>query len=129
MCSPRFKAMTDQIMASHRKRMEASSSDQTSGEFKTYLPTTPENSIPIQAKTKHAATHSTTVATIVSSHEAYLPKGPLKGVSFMKAGELTLTCPYISQVRTKPHHQTWLSSQSRSQLVLISHGKDLDWCH
>ena len=35
MCSPRRSAMTAPSMASHRNRMEASSSDQVSGELKT----------------------------------------------------------------------------------------------
>ena len=42
-------------MASHRKRMPASSSDHTSGEWNTYRPTMPAKSTAISANTRSAA--------------------------------------------------------------------------
>jgi len=60
--------MTEPIIASHKNNMEASSSDQTSGESKKYLPTTPENNIVTQARTSRAATPSTIEKTTDSNH-------------------------------------------------------------
>ena len=67
-CSPRFRAITDPIIASHKNKIEASSSDQTSGESKKYRPTTPENNIAIHAKTRRAATPSTILKMTDSEH-------------------------------------------------------------
>ena len=108
-CSPRFKAMTEPIIASHKNKMEANSSDQTNGAFSKYRPTTPENKIPIQASTREAASHSTTLATTASTPEITPTK-------------LTQACPCISQAKTMLRPRISLSIPNKNQPVLIFHG-------
>ncbi len=59
MCCPRCSAITEPSIASHRNRMEASSSDQTSGACSTKRATTPANRITISASTIAAASPAT----------------------------------------------------------------------
>ncbi len=59
MCSPRRSATTEPNMASHRNRMDASSSDQTSGLCSTKRATTPASSTTMSATTSTAAGTST----------------------------------------------------------------------
>lgn len=60
-------------MASHRKRMPASSSDHMSGEWKTYRPIIPARSTPISANTRSAAGIAVRVKSAVfvrATHDA-----------------------------------------------------------
>ncbi|MEY9398894.1 hypothetical protein ABIF79_005269 [Bradyrhizobium japonicum] len=60
MCSPRRSAITAPSIESQRNRIEASSSDQISGLWKTYRMMTPASMMPISTSTTAAAAVSTT---------------------------------------------------------------------
>ena len=126
MCSPCFRAITEPIMASHKNNIEASSSDQTSGELNKYRPTTPENKMPIHASTNIEATHSTKVDTTSSILEIKPIRNLGKMGSSLEVILFKQAYRCTSRAKTRLLHQTSPSTQNKNQLAATSRGMDQD---
>src|SRR5882724_8200558 len=93
MCSLRRMAIAAPIIASQRKSIDASSSDQIRGVRNTYRATIPENKITTSASTRPAATYSKNVPTprsIITSH-CLPPLGGWRQAIAMASGQAILS--------------------------------------
>ena len=122
MCSARRSAITAPSMASQMKSMEASSSAQTSGWWKTKRATTPANSTPISASTSRPAAQATAapIQRSMRSHAVQASCGVWAGLSWGAVMPAPRRC---ARGWPRPGHRACASIRRRSRPCATAHGR------